>query len=326
MQSEKNLVILAAGIGSRFRGGVKQLHSVGPAGECIMDYSIYDALEAGFNRIVFIIRKDIEALFEELVGKRVRQICQDRGVEVVCVFQEKHDLPRGFICPNYRAKPWGTGQALLRCKGALNGGFVVINADDYYGKDAYRLMSEFLDSLDEDAQGVYAMAGFLLSNTLSEHGGVTRGLCSVDEEGNLTHIQETKKILKTDQGPGVQTTNGMHYFDGTTSVSMNMWAFTPDILDRLENQFISFLSYGGLETPNSEFLIPTQIGAMLDDGVAVKVIPTPGKWFGMTFSEEVPAVQTAFSQMTQEGIYPSPLFEFVDGSIPMVGVEAKEHA
>lgn len=307
-QSEKNLVILAAGIGSRFKGGIKQLQRVGPAGECIMDYSIYDALEAGFNRIVFIIRNDIEHLFEELIGKRVRGICQKRGVEVICVFQDKKNLPDGFACPDDRTKPWGTGHALLSCKGALKSGFVVINADDYYGKDAYRQMSEFLDSLDENTKGTYAMAGFQLANTLSEHGGVTRGICVVDEGGYLTSIREAKTIIKTPEGPCVEEIDGAKYLDGSTPVSMNMWAFTPDVLELLEERFFHFLSDGGLREPNSEFLIPTEIGAMLSDGVKVKVLPTPSKWFGMTFSEETPMVCQALEQMTQAGTYPTPLF------------------
>ena len=308
-QREKNLVILAAGIGSRFKGGVKQLQSVGPCGECIMDYSIYDALEAGFNRIVFIIRRDIEDLFEEMIGGRIRPICEKRGVEVVCAYQEKKNLPGGFVCPEDRAKPWGTGQALLSCQGLLHGGFVVINADDYYGKDAYRQMSRFLDSLDEGSTGLYAMAGFHLCNTLSDHGGVTRGLCATDGNGWLTSIEETKKILKTPQGPGVETSGGMRYIDGNTPVSMNMWAFTPDVLDRLEVRCVRFLGQGGLETPGSEFLIPTEVGGMLAGSqVKVRVLRSTDSWFGMTFAEETPAVQAAFGEMTRQGTYPSPLF------------------
>jgi len=306
--TQKNLVILAAGIGSRFKGGIKQLQKVGPAGECIMEYSVFDALEAGFNRIVFIIRKDIEDLFEELIGRRIRRLCERRGVEVVCAFQEKENLPGGFICPADRAKPWGTGQALLSCKGMLNGGFVVINADDYYGKDAFLLMSQFLDSLAEGSTGRYALAGFQLAKTLSEQGGVTRGLCAVDEAGMLTCIKETKKIMKTANGPAVEKPEGICYIDGATPVSMNMWAFTPDVLDRLEENFIAFLAGGGLEYQKSEFLIPTEIGTMLKDGVQVSVIPTSSQWFGMTFSEETPMVSQALARMTNEGLYPTPLF------------------
>lgn len=308
IQREKNLVILAAGIGSRFKGSIKQLQSVGPAGECIMDYAIYDALEAGFNRIVFVIRKDIEPIFEALIGNRIRRICQELGVEVICVFQDKKNLPGGFVCPDDRTKPWGTGHALLSCKGALNGSFVVINADDYYGKDAYRRMSVFLDSQEGHARGRYAMAGFLLENTLSEFGGVTRGLCMTDERGYLTSIKETKNIMKSVEGPYVEETDGIKYLDGNILVSMNMWAFTPDVLDLLEKQFACFLAEGGLEDSKSEFLIPTEVGAMLSSDVKVKVLPTLSKWFGMTFSEETPMVRESLERMTQEGVYPSPLF------------------
>lgn len=305
---EKNLVILAAGIGTRFKGGIKQLQSVGPAGECIMEYSIFDALEAGFNRIVFIIRRDIQELFDEAIGNRVRRICAERGVDVVCAYQEKKNLPDGFICPEDRAKPWGTGHALLSCKGMLHGGFVVINADDYYGKDAYRQMSDFLDLLPEDSKGLYALAGFQLHNTLSEHGGVTRGLCRTDAAGYLNCIRETKKIQSSADGPYVQTQEGVLRFDADQPVSMNMWAFTPDVLERLEERFVKFLSTG-LMDPKSEFLIPTEVGRMLEDGSArVKVLPTPGHWFGMTFSEDTPAVRETLAKMAREGIYPTPLF------------------
>lgn len=305
---EKNLVVLAAGIGSRFTGGIKQLQSVGPSGECIMDYSVYDALEAGFNRIVFIIRKDIEQLFEDAIGGRIRRICAERGVEVVCAFQDKKNLPGGYICPEERVKPWGTGQALLSCKGMLHGGFVVINADDYYGKNAYRQMSAFLDLLPEESTGTYALAGFRLYNTLSEHGGVTRGLCRMDENGYLTSIRETKHVRKDEQGAFADTPEGKLPVDGNTPVSMNMWAFTPDILELLEIRFEKFLEHG-LREPKSEFLIPTEVGGLLNDGLArVKVLPTPGQWFGMTYTEDTPAVRAALAQMAGEGIYPNPLF------------------
>ena len=305
---EKNLVLLAAGIGSRFKGGIKQLQSVGPSGECIMDYSIYDALEAGFDRIVFIIRRDIEEQFEDMIGSRVRKMCAKYGAEVECVFQEIKNLPDGFVCPADRVKPWGTGHALLSCKGVLKGGFVVINADDYYGKEAYRQMADFLDSLGENSVGRYAMAGFLLANTLSEYGGVTRGLCMTDDSDDLLEIRETKKVMKDSVGPYVETECGVERFDGNIPVSMNMWAFTPDVLDEFERRFAEFLSSGGLEASTSEFLIPTEVGTMLSEGVKVKVLPTSSRWFGMTFSEEIPRVRQLFLDITQEGVYSSPLF------------------
>ena len=211
---DKNLVIMAAGIGSRFKGGVKQLQSVGPMGECIMEYSIYDAIAAGFNRIVFIIRKDIEALFNEAIGDRIRKVCEERNVEMLCVYQELADLPDGFLCPQDRTKPWGTGHAVLACREKIKGSFTVINADDFYGKEAYRLMADFLDSLPEDSVGSYGLAGFLLENTLSDNGGVTRGLCSVNSMGELTAIDETKNVTKTEKGPAVVDAQGIRYLCG----------------------------------------------------------------------------------------------------------------
>lgn len=306
---EKNLVIMAAGIGSRFKGGIKQLQPVGPAGACIMEYSIFDALEAGFNRIVFIIRRDIEPLFNEAIGDRLRRSCQARGVEMVCVYQDLADLPGGLVCPEGRTKPWGTGHALLSCRGALHGGFAVINADDFYGKEAFRLMSEFLDALPEDSQGVYGLAGFRLRNTLSENGGVTRGLCATDEQGMLTSIAETKDLVSYAGGAGVRRDGAVSPVDADMPVSMNLWAFTPDVLDRLREQFLSFLTEGGLAAPDSEFLIPIQIGQMIRAGeVGVRVLPTSGKWFGMTYAEDTPSVRQALADMTAAGAYPRELF------------------
>lgn len=308
MIKEKNLVILAAGIGSRFEGGIKQLQRVGPWGECIMEYSIFDAMEAGFTRIVFIIRKDIEELFEQTIGCRVRENCAKRGVEVVCAYQEKESLPGGFHCPGDRIKPWGTGHALLCCKDLLHSGFVVINADDFYGKEAYRLMARFLDQLPENSRDCYALAGFPLQNTLSKHGGVTRGLCRMDPWWNLTSIRETKHIMCDELGAYVETPEGRIPLNGTTPVSMNMWAFTPDVLEHLEKRFISFLEKN-LDQQDAEFLIPTQIGRMLEDkSITVRVIPTPGQWFGMTYRADTPAVRSALAIMAEEGTYPNPLF------------------
>ena len=307
---EKNLVIMAAGIGSRFKGGVKQLQSVGPMGECIMEYSIYDAIAAGFNRIVFIIRKDIEALFNEAIGDRIRKVCEERNVEMLCVYQELADLPEGFLCPEDRTKPWGTGHAVLACREKIKGSFTVINADDFYGKEAYRLMADFLDSLPEDSVGSYGLAGFLLENTLSDNGGVTRGLCSVNSMGELTAIDETKNVTKTEKGPAVADAQGTRYICGKTPASMNMFAFTEDIFQKLEGKFRMFLDEGGIDDPKSEFLIPVEIGKMIEQReIKVKVIPTSGRWFGMTFSEDLPKVKAAIAEMSGNGGYKSPLWQ-----------------
>ena len=307
MKKERTLVVLAAGIGSRFAGGVKQLQCVGPSGEVIMDYSIHDAIEAGFNRVIFIIRHDIQELFDRIMGDRIRSICEKKGVEVLCAYQEKENLPGGYVCPAERVKPWGTGHALLSCKGMLNGGFAVINADDYYGKDAYRRAMEFLDSLEDGSESEYGLIGFRLGNTLSEHGGVTRGLCRT-EDGWLTHILETKNIMKTPTGARAEVFGTVRDLDVDLPVSMNMWGFTPDVLDKLEGRFLEFLEEG-LTAPKSEFLIPSEMGVLLSRGeVRIRVLPTTSQWFGMTFAEDMPGVRAAFQAMVDSGVYTAPLF------------------
>ena len=307
MKQERTLVVLAAGLGSRFAGGIKQLQSVGPSGEVIMDYSIHDAIEAGFNRVIFIIRHDIEELFDRIMGDRIRAICAKKGVEVLCAYQEKNDLPGGFQCPAERVKPWGTGHALLSCKGMLHGGFAVINADDYYGKDAFYRAMEFLDSLEADSEGTYGLIGFRLGNTLSEHGGVTRGLCRT-EDGWLTHIVETKNVIKTQDGARAEVCGEVRDLSPDIPVSMNMWGFTPDVLDKLEDRFIEFLGER-LNEPKSEFLIPSEMGLLLCRGeVRIRVLPTTSHWFGMTFAEDMPGVRDAFRVMTEDAVYTTPLF------------------
>lgn len=307
MSTERTLVVMAAGMGSRFAGGIKQLQPVGPCGEVIMEYSIYDALEAGFNRVIFIIRHDIEELFEQTIGKRVRAVCAKRGVEVLLAYQEKSQLPHGFVCPDSREKPWGTGHALLACKGMLHGGFVVLNADDYYGKDAYRQAYAFLDTLEENSTNTYGLVGFFLGNTLSDHGGVTRGLCEADENGWLTHIEETKNIQKTAEGGMVENETGRRLLDNSLPVSMNMWAFTPDLLEHFERRFTAFLEEN-LNHPTAEFLIPSEIGGMLqEEPIRVKILPTSSCWFGMTYAEDLPIVCDAFERMQEQGVYSNPL-------------------
>ena len=272
-----------------------------------MDYSIHDAMEAGFNRVIFIIRHDIQELFDRIIGDRIRAICAKKGVEVLCAYQEKENLPGGFVCPAERVKPWGTGHALLSCKGMLHGGFAVINADDYYGKDAFVKAYQCLDSLEEGAEGTYGLIGFRLGNTLSDHGGVTRGLCRT-EDGWLTHILETKNILKTPIGARAEVFGAVRDLDVDIPVSMNMWGFTPDVLDKLEERFLEFLEEG-LTAPKSEFLIPSEMGLLLSRGaVRIRVLPTTSQWFGMTFAEDMPGVRSAFKVMTESGIYTDPLF------------------
>jgi hypothetical protein len=301
------LVIMAAGIGSRFGGGVKQLTSFGPSGEIIMDYSIYDALEAGFNKVVFVIRKNMFEDFKQIIGERIA-----KQVPVEYAFQELEDIPEGFLVPPERKKPWGTGQAILACKGIVKEPFAVINADDYYGKDAFRKVHDYLVNAGEAQQGVYqfCMAGFVLENTLSEHGGVTRGLCRIGENGELSAIRETKNIIKTESGAAVSLPDGTQQsLDAKSLVSMNFWGFTPDFIDELEQGFAKFLSELGDCTLTGEYLLPTIVDGLIQEKrVKLTVLPSRDKWFGVTFREDVPYVKQAFLDLVQDGVYPEKLF------------------
>lgn len=305
------LVILAAGIGARYGKGIKQLEPVGPTGELIIDYSIHDAVEAGFNKIVFIIRRDIEADFREVIGNRIEAICQKLGVEVAYAYQDLRDLPEGFQAPEDRVKPWGTGHALLACREVLHEPFAVINADDYYGKEAMVQLYNFLQGYDESRAFEFALAGFVLRNTLSDFGGVTRGVCQVDANGFLEGVNETRNIMKLPQGPGAKQTDGSFLpLDPDCYVSMNMWAMTPAFLQELEQGFRAFLGNPTLDPLKDEFLIPIFVDHLLKAGtVRVKVLPTQDKWFGVTYHEDQPAVAEAFRQLIAQGVYGQNLFE-----------------
>ena len=228
-----SLVIMAAGIGSRFGGGIKQLELVGPNSEIIMDYSIYDAIKSGFDKIIFIIRKDIEKDFKEVIGNRIEKICKNLNVEVYYAYQELENIPNDFKVPKERKKPWGTGHAVLSCKDIINEPFAVINADDYYGKDSFKNMHEFLSKNNNE----FCMAGFKLKNTLSDNGGVTRGICQVDKNNYLTEIIETSNITKI----GEKAFAEENEIDINSNVSMKMWGLTPKFLEILEQGFIKFL-------------------------------------------------------------------------------------
>lgn len=298
------LVIMAAGIGSRFGGGIKQLESVGPSGEIIMDYSIYDALEAGFNKLVFIIRKDIEEDFRKIIGDRIEAVCAARGVQVAYAFQSLDAVPEGVTVPEGRTKPWGTGQAVLSAREVIDCPFAVINADDYYGKEAYVKLHDFLSS--NQAGYAYAMAGFILKNTLSDNGGVTRGVCQVDKRGYLTDVVETKNIVKTSDGAQVDGEK----LDSESYVSMNMWALQPEFLPVLERGFREFFQTAAKENPlKAEYLLPIYIGQLLrEKQVTVQVLETGEKWFGVTYREDKPAVVESFCQLINQGVYQTPLF------------------
>ena len=299
------LVIMAAGIGSRFGGGIKQLESVGPNGEIIMDYSIYDALEAGFNKIVFIIRRDIEADFRTVIGDRIEDVCARRGVKVAYAFQSLDDVPEGVTVPEGRAKPWGTGQAVLAAKDVVDCPFVVINADDYYGKEAFVKLYGFLTAPVQE--NTYAMAGFVLENTLSENGGVTRGVCRMDENGYLTDVVETSDIARTDDGVKA----GDVSVDPKSLVSMNMWGLRPEFMQTLEQGFCAFFKEAAVLNPlKAEYLLPIYIGQLLREGkVRVQVLQTNDKWFGVTYREDKPAVMESFRRLIEAGVYTSPLFQ-----------------
>lgn len=297
------LLIMAAGIGSRFGGGIKQLTPVGPNKEIIMDYSIHDAIEAGFNKIIFIIRKDIEVDFKDIIGNRIEKICAAHDVEVGYCFQDLHDLPRGIVCPEGRSKPWGTGQAVLAAKDLVQEPFCVINADDYYGKQAFKLLHDFLIEGHRDNE--FAMAGFVLKNTLSDNGTVTRGVCEVNEEGYLTDVHETHDIAKTKDGVEA---NGVT-LDPNANVSMNMWALSPAFMQTLEDGFVEF--FNNNEDPmKGEYLIPVYIGELLEQGkVSVKVLETKDKWFGVTYAEDKEIVINSFKMLISEGVYSLNLYD-----------------
>lgn len=293
------LVIMAAGMGSRF-GGIKQIEKLGPSGEIILDYSVYDAKEAGFDKVVFIIRKDIEEAFREAIGTRFEGF-----IDVDYVFQSLDALPEGYEVPEGRTKPWGTGQAILACKGKVNEPFAVINADDYYGKEGFVRIHDFLvNPPEENGKEQYCMAGFRVGNTLSDNGTVTRGVCQV-ENGKLTDIVETQEIAK---GDGVAITpNGEIAYD--TPVSMNMWGFTPGILEELDRRFAEFLD--GIEGNElkAEYLIPTIVGDMVKEGKAeVSVLDVSDKWFGVTYKADKESVMQSFLRLVEQGVYKKKLF------------------
>ena len=296
------LFILAAGMGSRY-GGLKQLDGLGPSGETIMDYSVYDALRAGFGKIVFVIRHDFEEEFRRKIISRY-----EGHVPVEVVFQELDALPAGHSVPEGRTKPWGTGHAVLMGKDVINEPFGVINADDYYGADGFRVLADFLRSV-EGERGRWCMVGFNICNTLSENGGVSRGYCRVDADGMLTSVTECHgierrdgKLIRTDEeGNAVP-------FPEDASVSMNMWGFTPDYFEYSEKAFLEFLAAHGNEL-KSEFYIPTVVNDLIQAGeVSLKVEPTTSRWFGVTYAADRDATVAEFKKLVDEGLYPTPLF------------------
>lgn len=306
---ETALVIMAAGIGSRFGGGIKQLAPVGPNGEIIMDYSIHDAIETGFNKVVFIIRKDIKEAFHDAIGKRIEGICNRLNVEFAYAYQELDDLPEGIKKPVDRSKPWGTGQAVLVCKDIIKEPFVVINADDYYGKEAFKEAYSYLTNLPSADIMQICMVSFVLKNTLSDNGGVTRGVCEVDGHGMLADIEETHNIEKEDGKAVIHKEDGDVFLDVDSPVSMNMWGITPEFFEILKTGFDEFLEKTESTDLKAEYLLPTMIGDLLSDGkLEVKVLQSHDQWFGVTYKEDKESVTVALRGLIEEGVYPSKLF------------------
>ena len=303
--SKATLVVMAAGIGSRFGGGIKQLEAVGPNGEIIMDYSIHDVLEAGLNKVVFVIRKDLDKDFKEIIGRRMEKL-----VEVEYAYQELNDIPERFQKKTEgRKKPWGTGQAILCCKDVVDEPFLVINADDYYGKEAYREAYAYLTGRKDDNAYEACMVGFVLKNTLSDNGGVTRGVCKVDEHRMLSEIVETSNIVKTAEGAAVQTEDGAVPIDVESEVSMNMWGLSPKFFEVLDKGFDEFLEKLDPENLKGEYLLPTIIGDLLKEGkMRVEVRKSHDEWFGVTYKEDKPDVVAAIQKLIKDGVYPEKLF------------------
>ena len=294
------LLVLAAGMGSRY-GGLKQIDPVGPGGEAIMDYSIFDALRAGFGKVVFVIRKDIEDAFRQTIGSRY-----DKRVRVEYAFQELTDLPAGFTVPEGRTKPWGTTQALLSATSVIHEPFAAINADDFYGPESYRVLAQHLKSGTQD----YAMVGFTLRNTLSDFGSVARGVCRVDGSGYLTSIVEMTSVER--DGNGAKNTDAkgaVMPLTGEEPVSMNMWGFTPHILDQLGSLFTGFLKRSGSEL-KSECYLPNSVNDLVQSAEArVKVLPTHDPWFGVTYREDRPRVVASIEELIRSGKYPERLWQ-----------------
>jgi len=292
----KTLVIMAAGLGSRYKGGIKQLAKIGPNGEILMDYSINDAKEAGFNKVVFIIRKDIEKEFKEIIGNRI-----EKQIDVDYVYQELDDLPQPYSKGN-REKPWGTVQAILCCKDVVNEPFCVINADDFYGKEAFRKIADFLDNNHNDNE--FSMAGYILKNTMSENGGVNRGVCHIDDNSYLVDVKEMKDLKKVKNIAVGNYNNSEVEVDLNSYVSMNLWGLKPSVFKMLEDYFISFLKNLDKDDIKSECLIPVAIDKLIKDGeIKVKLLETNDKWFGMTYQEDKEVAQKAIRKLIDKGYY-----------------------
>ncbi len=298
------LLVLAAGMGSRY-GGLKQMDAFGPSGETIIDYSIYDAINAGFGKVVFIIRESFRADFENFFKGKF----EDK-IEIVYVAQDLHKLPDGYSVPEHREKPWGTGHAVWVAKDVINEPFAVINADDYYGQESYNTLVDFFNSLPEGEQNVYALIGYYLKNTLSDHGTVNRGVCSSDTDGNLTTIVECTKIKRdSDNIVRYPTADDYYkYLPEDALVSMNMFGFLPSYFDYCENSFKQFLDKE-MNVPKSEFYIPTLLDQLINTNqIKVKVLSSIANWFGVTYQDDKPIVIEKLNKLIEAEVYPKKLW------------------
>lgn len=300
------LFLLAAGMGSRY-GGLKQLDTLGPHGETIMDYSIYDAINAGFGKLVFVIRKDFEDDFRRIVLSKY-----EGHIPCELVFQSLDALPEGFTCPEGRTKPWGTNHALMMGESVINEPFAVINCDDFYDRDSFQVMGKWLSELTEGSTGKYSMVGFRVGNTLSDSGTVSRGVCSNNEQHLLTSVVERTKIQRFDGVVKYLGDDGETWvaIPDNTPVSMNFWGFTPDYFQHSNEFFKEFLSDPkNMENPKSEFFIPLMVDKLINDGTATcEVLDTTSKWFGVTYPEDRPSVVEKFQKLHDEGVYPDKMF------------------
>ena len=298
------LLLLAAGMGTRY-GGLKQLDGVGPNGETIMDYSIYDAIRAGFGKAVFVIRKDFEKEFRNKVLSKYENL-----IETEIVFQDVNSLPEGYVCPEGRIKPWGTNHAILVSKNAVKEPFCVINCDDFYNKDSFMVIGKYLSALEENTKDNYAMVGFSVANTLSENGTVSRGVCEKDSDDKLISIVERTKIKRIDGKVCYYENDQWNYLEDTCPVSMNMWGFSPDYFDYSESRFREFLDNLNEEDKlTKEFYIPSMVDYLIQSNKArVKVISTDAKWFGVTYAEDRESVVAKIQDLIAKGVYPHKLF------------------
>ncbi len=302
--TKPTLLVLAAGMGSRY-GSLKQIDPVGPSGETIIDYSIYDAKRAGFGKVVFIIRKSFEQDFKDIFISKLQP-----HIPVEYVFQELDKVPAGITFSPERTKPWGTAHAILMAKDVIHEPFAVINGDDFYGADALKTMADHLNSLTEATQTLYSLVGYQVGNTMSENGTVSRGVCQADVQGNLVSVTERTNIQYTDGGIAFQETDGTFVFlDPETLVSMNFWGFTPEYFRQTESMFIDFIKANG-DSPKAEFYIPSAIDKLINSSQArVKVLKSDAKWFGVTYKEDKPLVIEKLSQLIKAGIYPEQLWK-----------------